>query len=87
MSEEKEKILVGKVTNFFAKISVAAIELTGSLKVGDTISIEGATTEIEMPVDSMQIQRNSISEAKPGDEVGIKIDGRARAGDKVFLVG
>ena len=86
MSEEKEKILVGKVTNFFGKISVAAIELTGSLKVGDTISIEGATTEIEMPVTSMQIQRNSINEAKAGDEVGIKIDGRARAGDKVFLV-
>ncbi len=82
----KEKKLVGKITHFFTNISVAVIELSDVIKTGDTISIEGATTNIEQNVDSMQIHNNPVSEAKAGDAIGIKVKKRVREGDQVYRV-
>lgn len=86
MAEEAERtrMEVGKVSHFFSKISVAAVELTDTLKVGDTILIEGATTHLEQTVDSMQIENKAVNEAKAGDAVGIKVKDRVRVGDKVY---
>ncbi|HQG33098.1 MAG TPA: EF-Tu/IF-2/RF-3 family GTPase [Deltaproteobacteria bacterium] len=84
MAEEKK--LIGKVTHFFSKISVAGIELSGTLKVGDRISIEGATTSFEETIDSMQIDNKGVTEAKAGDVIGIKVKDKTRAGDNVYLV-
>ena len=82
--EEEE---VGKVVKFFAKPSVAAIEITaGSLRVGDTIRIQGHTTDFEDTVASMQVEKEAIEEAKPGFLVGIQVKDRVREGDKVFKV-
>ena len=79
-------IEIGTVTDFFAKPVVAGIELSGTLKVGDRIHIRGSTTDMEMPVESMQIERASITEGKRGDLVGIKVPDRVRRGDKVYKV-
>lgn len=89
MAEEmpKEKKLIGKVTHFFTNISVAAIELSEALKVGATISIEGATTNFEQKIDSMQIHNNPVNEAKAGDVIGIKVRERVREGDSVYMSG
>jgi translation initiation factor IF-2 len=86
MVEETE---VGKVTIFFAKPSVAAVEITsGTISVGDTIRIRGATTDFEQKIDSMEIDRNPVPSASAGQSVGIKVRERARPHDKVFkLVG
>ncbi len=82
--EEEE---VGKVVKFFAKPSVAAIEITaGSLRVGDTIRIHGHTTDFEDTVQSMQVEKEAIEEAKPGFLVGIRVKDRVREGDKVFKI-
>ena len=80
------KKLVGKVTHFFSKISVAGIQLSDTLKVGDKISIEGATTKFEETIDSMQIDNAKVQEAKPGDIIGIKVKDKTRIGDDVYLV-
>jgi translation elongation factor EF-1alpha len=85
MAEEKKQI--GKVTHFFSKIGVAGIELSDTLKVGDKISIEGATTAFEETIDSMQIDNNKVTEAKAGDTIGIKVKDKTRVGDAVYLVG
>lgn len=77
---------IGKVTDFFAKPVVAGIELSGALKVGDRIHIKGSTTDTEVAVESMQIDRVNITEGKPGDLVGIKVLDRVRPGDKVYKV-
>jgi putative protease len=78
---------VGKVVKFFSKISVAAVEITaGALRVGDTIRIQGHTTNLEETVASMQIEHGSIEEAKPGDMVGIKVKEKVREGDSVLKV-
>ena len=84
MAEEK---LIGKVTHFFNKISVAVIEITeDSLRVGDKIHIVGHTTDIEMVVESMQINNANVTSAKKGDSVGIKVPDRVRRGDTVYKV-
>jgi putative protease len=77
---------IGTVTDFFAKPVVAGIELSGTLKVGDRIHIKGSTTDVELPVESMQIERANITEGKRGDLVGIKVPDRVRRGDKVYKV-
>jgi translation elongation factor EF-1alpha len=77
---------IGKVTDFFAKPVVAGIELSGTLKIGDRIHIKGSTTDMELTVESMQIERVNITEGKPGDLVGIKVLDRVRRGDTVYKV-
>jgi translation elongation factor EF-1alpha len=80
---EKE---VGKVSDFFAHVVVAGIDMTGSLKVGDKIHIKGHTTDLELDVASMQIDNKNVTEAKKGDSVGIKVPERVRPGDTVYKV-
>jgi translation elongation factor EF-1alpha len=77
---------IGKVTDFFAKPVVAGIELSGTLKIGDRIHIKGSTTDMELTVESMQIERVNITEGKPGDLVGIKVLDRVRRGDTIYKV-
>ena len=84
MAEEKK--LIGKVSHYFGKISVAGIQLSGPLKVGDKISIEGATTRFEEIIDSMQIDNAAVTQAKAGDNIGIKVKEKTREGDGVFLI-
>jgi translation elongation factor EF-1alpha len=77
---------VGKVKDYFAKIGVAGIDLTGTLRAGDTIHIKGHTTDLEQVVGSMQIEHEQVEEAKAGDAIGIKVGERCRGGDTVYKV-
>lgn len=80
------EVEIGKVSDFFAHPVVAGIDLTGTLKVGDTIHIQGHTTDIELTVNSMQINNVDVSQAKAGDSVGVKVSDRVRRGDTVYKV-
>ena len=82
----EEKKLVGTVEHYYSKIGVAVINLEGSLSVGDKISIEGATTNIQQNVDSMQVEHEVVENAKAGDAVGLKVVDRVRPGDSVFKI-
>ncbi len=81
--EEKK---VGEVIKFFGKISVAAIRLTDTLKVGDKIHIVGHTTDITQTVESMQIENKNVQEAGPGADIGIKVKDRTREHDTVYKI-
>jgi len=83
MAEEKE---IGTVSSYFSNAEVAAIKLSSKLKVGDKIRIKGHTTDFEQEIESMQIDRKDIKEAKKGDHIGIKVPEKVRPNDKVFLV-
>jgi len=80
------EVEIGTVSTFFARPVVAGIDLTAPLRVGDKLHIKGHTTDLELVVDSMQIQNVEVKEAKPGDEVGVKVPDRVRKGDKVYKV-
>lgn len=77
---------VGQVSDYFARVGVAGIELTGALKVGDTIHIKGHTTDLQIAVLSMQLDRSDIPEGRPGQAVGIRVPDRVRRGDRVYKV-
>lgn len=82
--EEKE---IGYVSNYFGKISVAAIEITDdTVSIGDTLHFVGSTTDFKMTVDSMQVEHETVSEARKGGSVGLKVPDRVRKSDKVYKV-
>ncbi len=78
--------LIGVVMDFFARPVVAGIDLSATLEVGDRIHIKGHTTDLELTVESMQINNVNVQEAKAEDSVGIKVSDRVRGGDKVYKV-
>ena len=82
-----EKKLVGKVSHYFTKIGVGVIELSDELRVGDRISIEGATTNIQQTVDSMEIEHKKVKVAGAGKSIGLKTIQRVREGDVVYKIG
>ncbi|MDP6179593.1 MAG: hypothetical protein QGG48_06860 [Desulfatiglandales bacterium] len=83
MSEEQ----VGIIVKFFSKPSVAAIEVTGgSIKKGGLLRFKGHTTDFTEEVASLEIDNQSVEEAKKGDLVGIKVKERVRENDKVYQV-
>jgi len=81
---EENVIEIGHITHFFSKISVAVIELTDSLSVGDTILIKGPTTDFEQVVDSMQIEHKNVPKAEAGQSIGLKVAQRVREKDTVY---
>jgi putative protease len=80
---EKE---IGKISHFFSHISVAVIELTDTLKVGDEIHVQGATSDFTQKVESMQIEHENVQEANKGQSIGLKVKDRVREHDTVFKV-
>jgi putative protease len=79
--------VIGKVTDYFAKIGVAAIQVTaGSLNVGDTIRIKGHTTDATQVVESMQLEHQAVQRADTGQTVGTRVKERVRKGDSVLKV-
>ena len=81
--QEKE---IGKITHYYGHLNVGIIQLTDTLKIGESIHIKGHSSDFTQSIDSMQIEHATVSEAKLGDMVGIKVTGKAHPGDKVFKV-
>jgi putative protease len=92
MAEEQkseEKALgqeVGKITHYYTHIGVGVVKLSDTLKAGDKIRIKGATTDFEQTVDSMQIEKDKIEEAKKGQSIGLKVKDHVRQHDVVYKV-
>ena len=77
---------IGKVSTFFARPVVAGIDLTSTLKAGDTIHIKGHTTDVELTVESMQIDNVNVNQGNAGDSIGVKVPDRVRPGDHVYKI-
>jgi len=84
LSEELQE--VGRVSHFFTKISVAVIELTATISVGDRILIKGPTTNVEQTVDSMEIEHEKVQRAGAGQSIGMKVKDRVRETDVVYKI-
>jgi len=81
---EEKVVEVGHVTHFYSKISVAVVELTAPLAVGDRIAIKGPTTDFEQVVESMQIEHKNVQRAEAGQSIGLKVAQRVREKDIVY---
>src|SRR2546425_1154705 len=83
-----ERKKVGEVFHFYGKIGVAAIRLTDDgIAIGDTVQIQGPSTNLEQTVDTLQIEHAVVSRAEPGQEVGMKVRERVREKDFVYKLG
>jgi len=82
------KELIGEVSHYFGKISVAALKLTAELKIGDKISIEhkDGSPVVEQTISSMQINMKDVESAKAGEDVAIKVDAHVHTGNLVYKV-
>ncbi len=79
-------VKIGKIAHYYDKISVAVLELTDNLAVGDTIRISGHGTEFTQTVSSMQVEHENIQEAKAGQAIGMKVDQPIKEGAEVYKV-
>lgn len=79
-----ERIEIGRVTHYFGQPGVAGIVLKEELRVGDRIAFEGHTTDFETVVSSIQIEHETVEQAGPGDNVGIRVPERVREHDVVY---
>jgi putative protease len=86
MIEGEEKKLVGKISHYYGKIGVAVVEVEDDINVGDTISIEGAATNLRQTIDSMQVEHKNIKKAKKGESIGLKVTDKVRESDNVYKI-
>ena len=77
---------IGQITHYFDHINVAAFTLTEPLRVGDTIHILGHSTDFKQEVTSLQIEHQPVNEAKPGDDVAVKVIQKVHPHDKVYKI-
>jgi putative protease len=78
---EKE---VGKISHYYDRISVAVVQLTGELKLGDEIHILGRVTDFTQYVNSMEINHQKVESAGRGMEIALKVEDYAHRGDVIF---
>ncbi len=79
-------LLIGRVTHYFPRIGVAVLQLSGAVKAGDTVLIQGKTTDLTQHVESMEIEHHKIQSAGPGMEIALQVPEPVREGDKVYKV-
>ena len=78
---------IGVVTHYFDQPQVAVVKLSaGQVGLGDTLRFHGHTTEFTESVTSMEVDHQRVERATAGQEIAIKVIGRARRHDKVFKV-
>jgi translation elongation factor EF-Tu-like GTPase len=76
---------IGTVTHYYGHLSVAAITLTDTLRVGDRIHIVGHTTNLEQPVESMEVDHAKVDSAGAGDDVALAVQDHVREHDRIYL--
>lgn len=82
----KEPKPIGQVTHFYGHLGVAIVKFSKTVEVGTEVQFKGATTDFKEKIASMQFDHKPIESAKKGQEVGIKVKGKARDGDEVYSV-
>jgi hypothetical protein len=78
---------VGTVTHYYSHLSVAIIQVNnGMLRTGDSIHIQGHSTDFTQPVESMELEHQHIDQATAGQTVGVRVRDHVREHDIVYLI-
>jgi len=74
-----------EVTHYFPHVNAAVLKIkSGDIRIGDELFFKGHTTDFKQKVISMQIDHKPVLIAKKGDDFGVEVKSRVRAGDLVF---
>jgi hypothetical protein len=76
--------LIGKVTDYLDRISVAIILLSAPLKENESVLIKGEDSIYVQQVDEMQIDRKPVAKAKKGSHIGLKVSRPAEVNGEVY---
>jgi putative protease len=73
---------IGEVTHFFPNISVAVVNPSAPIKLGDSVKIcdKEGNVVVEQEISSMQIDRKDIESADAGVEFAMKVEGQVKEG-------
>ncbi|HEY4498197.1 MAG TPA: translation elongation factor-like protein [Candidatus Paceibacterota bacterium] len=77
---------IGEVTHYYSHLEVAIVKFNRKVKAGETVHFKGATTDFTQPIESMEFDHKSVTEAELGKEIGIKVSDKVREGDEVYAV-
>ncbi|HZR46144.1 MAG TPA: hypothetical protein VFA47_05550 [Candidatus Manganitrophaceae bacterium] len=78
---------LGVVTHYYSHLGVAVVQLNEErLRVGETIHIKGHTTDLTQPIESIEIDHQSVEEASAGQVFGLKVRDHVREHDQIFKV-
>ncbi len=85
-SATMRKVYVGKVTNFFSKLSVAEILIEATpLNVGDEALFMGETTGVvEHRIDVVMVDDRRVESVEQGTKCSVKTSQIVRRGDKLY---
>lgn len=76
---------LGVVTHYYSHLGVAVVQLNEDrLRVGETIRIKGHTTDLTQPIESIEIDHQSVEEASAGQVFGLKVRDHVREHDQIF---
>lgn len=84
----KKKVYVGKITNYFTKLSVAEVKMeTQEMSVGEEIKIIGPTTGVyEDELTEIRVDLKKVNRTIKGEVCSIPVKSIIRRGDKVYKV-
>ncbi len=78
--------LIGKVTHYYNKISVAIIELVSEIEVGEIVRFWGKKTDFSQRIESLQKNHQNILKAEKCEVVGVKVEQEVEDGDEVYKI-
>lgn len=76
---------VGEVTHYYGHLGVAIVKFNQEISTGVSLTFQGATTDFDQNLDSMQLDHKPVLKAPKGKEIGIKVRKKVREGDSVYL--
>jgi putative protease len=65
-------------------VNAAIVELTGEVRVGDTVQFHGHTTDFRHRISRLEVEHAPVDSARAGQTVGIQVTERVREHDGVF---
>jgi putative protease len=82
----RKKVYLGKITNYFAKLNVAELQIdTNELRIGDEINIVGPTTGVyEDTIAELRLDLIAVEKAGKGNAISFKTKELVRRGDLVY---
>lgn len=76
--------LIGEITHWYDKISVAVIKLNEALQVGDKVKVKHGGQEFEETITSMELDHQPVKSGKKGQEIAVKLSQKAGEGSIIF---
>ncbi len=79
---------IGTVINYFEKIGITIVKISGNLTSGDKIKVyKDGEQVLFQQIDKIISNQTNIPFAKPGDVVGLVLDEKIQKGSEIYRVG